>query len=65
MGLVVGDVIVGREYTSEAELTVLFVGKTVAAFVVRRREVGGKWGNEGESGSWCLDSRRWYRRGDQ
>lgn len=63
MGLSVGDVIVGREYDHEAELTVLFVGRQVAAFSVRRRRVDAKWSSEGESGCWCLDSRRWYLRG--
>lgn len=62
MGLSVGDVIVGREYDFEAELTVLFVGKQVAAFKVRRRKTGEKWRDEGESGNWCLDSRRWFLR---
>lgn len=67
MGLVVGDVIVGREEHSggkwsEAELTVIFIGQDVVVFSQRTRSfLAEEWINFGESGNWMLYFRDWYK----
>lgn len=70
LGLSVGDVIVGRENWgnewSDAELTLLFVGKEVAVFSERNLStVEGrmteKWSKPKETASWTLAYRDWVK----
>ena len=67
MGIVVGDTIVGREtYTtrrwSEDRLTVLFIGKEECVFKTAYRSwAAPRWRRGGESSSWTLECRAWYK----
>ena len=70
LGLSVGDVIIGREEWghewSDAELTLLFIGKEVAVFSERNRStVEGvmtkKWSKPKEAASWTLNFRDWVK----
>ena len=64
MGLAIGDVIVGRETFGsnwrESELTLLFVGKKVAVFKERCRNImEPSWQDNGETATWTLAHRDW------
>lgn len=70
LGLSVGDVIVGRENWghewSDAELTVLFIGKQVAVFSERTRStiegvMAKKWSKPYETSDWMLEFRDWVK----
>jgi hypothetical protein len=69
LGLVVGDVIVGREYYgedgwSEAELTLLWMGNEVCVWRQRWRNAHRPdlWFNGGERPNWSLTSREWFKK---
>ena len=68
LGLAVGDVIVGKEYYengwSEAELTLLWIGKQVCVWSQRFRNsrFPDAWKEIGEQANWTLTNREWYRR---
>jgi hypothetical protein len=68
MGLKCGDVIIGREagsdgsWFNDAKLTLLFVGEKVAVWhQMHRSRESPDWKDGGESASWTLAARRWYR----
>lgn len=67
LDLNVGDTIVGREtYStgawSEAKLTLLWMGKDVAAWNVHRRtDIEPRWRSTGEQANWTLAHRKWRR----
>ena len=66
MGLVVGDVIQGRETFgdewSESRLTLLFAGQSVAVFKEQtRNDEQTEWMYRGESASWTLSFRPWHK----
>jgi hypothetical protein len=67
MGISVGDAIIGREtYStgvwSEAKLTVIFIGKQECVFNTMSRNTDKpKWRSNGESTSWSLNYRDWYK----
>ena len=66
MGLVVGNTIVGREtYAtgewSEAKLTLLWIGRHEAMWMLRRRNIGRpRWRMDGECANLTLKYRQWY-----
>lgn len=65
MGIDVGNIIVGRESWadggwSEARLTLLFLGKSVAVWSVKKRNnTNPRWRSDGECGNWTLRYRQW------
>lgn len=70
LGLSIGDVIKGRESWgrewNDAELTLLFVGKTVAVFRERDRSTTNgvmieKWSKPKETADWTLECRDWVK----
>lgn len=70
LGLSIGDVIIGREEWghewSDAELTLLFVGETIAVFSERNKStINGvapkKWSRRNEIASWTLEFRDWIK----
>jgi hypothetical protein len=67
MGISVGDTIIGREtYStgawSEAKLTVIFIGKQECVFESMSRKTDKpQWRSNGESTSWTLECRDWYK----
>ena len=72
MGLSVGDTIIGRAgdddgaWWHEERLTLLWVGKSAAAFRVERRgKHGPKWTDDGEASNWTLDARKWFLANDE
>ena len=68
MGLVVGDVIEGREmyggHWNESRLTVLFIGQEVAVFNEHERnDLQLDWVDHGETADWTLNYRVWRKVG--
>jgi hypothetical protein len=67
LGLVVGDTICGRETHAyvgwqDAELTLLWIGKTVAVFSERYRGVySPEWSEPVETAQWTLEYRDWRK----
>lgn len=67
LGLNLGDVIRGKEYHgadgwSEAELTLLWMGREVVVWGYRWRhsEHPEKWWDGGERANWSLSCREWF-----
>lgn len=68
MGLVVGDVIQGREHYGEhwrdSRLTLIFISEEVAVFKEEcRNSRQPDWRDYGESACWTLNCRQWHKIG--
>ncbi len=66
MGLMVGDVIQGRntfgKHWSESRLMLLTLGKTVVVFrELRRNDQQPDWRDNGKSANWMLNCRVWHK----